>query len=78
VTLAERFLLVEPRPLFPENCVILEDGSAVICSVSTLLSARAIAAGIESLEVLRSSTLSEADQNQVTSAFRVEGEAERM
>lgn len=71
MAIVERFLLVEPRPLYPENCVILEDGSALICSVSTLSSARAVAAGIESLEVLRSSTLSEADQNQVTSAFRV-------
>lgn len=73
---AERFLIVDERPLHPADCLVLEDGSAVICSVSDKFSARAIAAGTRRLNIRQSSTLSEADQDRVTSAFRAKGEAE--
>ena len=72
---AERFLLVDPRPLRPEDHLLLEDGSAVICLVPDLFSASTLTADVERLEIRLFSTLSDTDQERVSKAFREQGEA---
>lgn len=68
-TMPERLYIVLDDPQAPENHLVLENGDAVICSVTDEAAALATIASDRGLSVRRHTELSRTDQRRVTNAL---------
>lgn len=67
--MSERLYIVQDDPQAPENHLVLENGGAVVCSVTDEAAALATIAVDRGLSVRRHTELSKTDQQRVTNAL---------
>lgn len=67
---SERFYIVQSGPASTEHLCVLENGSAVLCTMTERADARIAALSHENLEVVPHSQLSEDERRRIDEALR--------